>query len=718
MRGYMRGNNTLTRYFASLAAMLFLSGAFSIAGQSPAQSPTPEKDYTLSTSAELGVRGLEVNGDDNKYRSDLNYRAGFRLFDSTFFLETKRPDRFGFDSLLVTASGWDSDPTGSFRLNAGRNGIYSFDSNIRRVRYFNRINKNAINESTFVGQHNFNTLHHFGDFDLTIFPESPDLRLKLGYSFNNTDGPGTGTLRFRSDQFQVDSAIKTRSDDFRGGIEGRLLGFDLGLNYGHRNFRDRTSLFVNSFNPGNQTAANTSSINNLVRTYPTKGNTDFVQFFVHRTFAKRLDLSGRFIYSESYSKFNQNDIIQGLNSGTPNNIVTLDQIAVTGDSRRPQTRADLGLTYLIGKNFRISNTFAFDQFNVGGGNNFVELLRQTTSTGGSVADTVTRSLANRFTGYRRFSNTIEADYQISNWLGFNLGYRFTQRRVAVNGFDANLATGVVTSSGQEELENSTQTVIAGTKIKPTKNWSVFADIERGQSDNVFTRLANNDFVNFRVRSIANVKRFSFNLSGIVKNNDSPGRTIPVSTGSGSSTIAVPSFESIAFQRSRNFAASVDWEASDKVTLGAGYTYNYLDSKADIIVPVGAPLFTSTRFLQGVSEFYIRDSYFHFDVSARPVKWFSAFVSYRIDDDKGQGDKTITRPQDFITSFPMRYQTPEIRLAFRLHRNVDWNVGYQYYDYKEKPVLLSFVPLPFIAQNYNAHLPYTSLRIYFGKGTDR
>lgn len=714
----MYGNKLFTRSFTAVASALMIGSASVTFSQTPSPSPTPERDYTLSASVEFGARGLDVNGDDNKYRSDLNYRAGFRLFDSTFLLETKRPERLGFDSLLVTASGWGSDPTGSFRLNAGRNGGYNFDANVRRVRYFNHINKNAINESTFDGQHNFNTLHHFGDLDLTVFPESPDFRLKLGYSFNNTEGPGSSTLRFRSDQFVVDSTIKTRSDDFRGGVEGKLLGFDLGFNYGHRNFRDRTSLFVNSLNLGNQTAANTSSINKLIRAYPTKGTTDFAQFFIHRTFADRLDLTGRFIYAESNSEFNQNDIIQGLNSGTPNNIVTLDQIAVTGNAKRPQTRADLGLTYLIGKRFRISNTFGFDQFNIGAGNTFFELLRQTTSTGGSVADSITRSLANRLTAYRRFSDTIEGDYQVNNRLAFNIGYRYTHRRVVVNGFDTNLITGVSTSSGNEELENTTHSVIAGVKVKPTKNWSIFADAERGESDNVFTRLANNDFVNFRVRSIAHVKRFSFNMSGIVKNNDSPGRTIQASTGSGSTTIVVPPFESVAVQRSRNFSTSVDWEASDKVSIGAGYTYNYLDSRADVIVPVGAPLFTTTRFLQGVSEFYIRDSFFHFDVSVRPVKWVSAFVSYRIDDDRGQGDRTITRPQDLITSFPMKYQTPEVRLAFRLHRNVDWNVGYQYYDYKEKPVVLSFVPLPFIAQNYNAHMPYTSLRIYLGKAADR
>ena len=41
-------------------------------------------DYIVTSSIELGYRGLSVDGDHNKYRSDLNYSAGPRLFDSSF----------------------------------------------------------------------------------------------------------------------------------------------------------------------------------------------------------------------------------------------------------------------------------------------------------------------------------------------------------------------------------------------------------------------------------------------------------------------------------------------------------------------------------------------------------------------------------------------------------------------------------------------------------
>jgi hypothetical protein len=109
--------------------------------------------------------------------------------------------------------------------------------------------------------------------------------------------------------------------------------------------------------------------------------------------------------------------------------------------------------------------------------------------------------------------------------------------------------------------------------------------------------------------------------------------------------------------------------------------------------------------QGRSQFYLRDHFFYFNANVQFHERFSAFASYRISKDTGQGDRLSDIPNRlFVGSYPLSFQTPEARLVFKLSRNVDWNVGYQYYAYKER-----FSN----AQNYRAHLPNTSLRIYFG-----
>src|ERR1044071_1239950 len=53
-----------------------------------AATPEPEREqtwgpYGVYSSVEFGVRGMSVDGNGNKFRSDYNYDPGFKLFDAS-----------------------------------------------------------------------------------------------------------------------------------------------------------------------------------------------------------------------------------------------------------------------------------------------------------------------------------------------------------------------------------------------------------------------------------------------------------------------------------------------------------------------------------------------------------------------------------------------------------------------------------------------------------
>jgi hypothetical protein len=377
---------------------------------------------------------------------------------------------------------------------------------------------------------------------------------------------------------------------------------------------------------------------------------------------------------------------------------------------------------------RFSNTFTFDQFSISGGGHIAELVQSSSSTGQPRPDAFTDLLSARGMWYRRLSNLVEADYQFSHYLAFNVGYRYTHRRVAEYALDVNNINLVTSAFEPTEVDsNTTHSIIAGTRFKPYKFWSIYADVEHGNADNVFTRLANNNYTNFRVRSITNLSKWTINLSGILRDNDNPGLSNAIDPSSGG---GFPSIPTIATTRSRMFNASIDYAINADWSIDGGYTYNWQNSDTTIILPLGTPYFTSTRFVQGISQYYVRDSYVYVDLAAHPFPRVSMYLSYRYDQDNGQGNRTTTRPQDFITSYPFKFHMPEARLAIKLTRNIDWNLGYQYYGYSETPYFNPFTavtyptaPTPYLfnqifpAQNYTAHLPYTSLRIYWGNKAD-
>jgi hypothetical protein len=94
-------------------------------------------DYGVISSIEFGYRGLSVDGDHNKYRSDLNYSAGPRLFDTSFLMKAKEGHNGGlFDSFLITSTGWGADPNGQMRLSVENPKWYRFDASYRRFKYF------------------------------------------------------------------------------------------------------------------------------------------------------------------------------------------------------------------------------------------------------------------------------------------------------------------------------------------------------------------------------------------------------------------------------------------------------------------------------------------------------------------------------------------------------------------------------------------------------
>src|ERR1043165_4884463 len=96
------------------------------------QTSTPKKsgeegDYKVVSSIEIGYRGLRVDGDLNKYQSDLNYKTGPRLFDTSLLMQAKEGKKAFLDNLLITSTGWGADPYGHLRFSAENSKWFRFD---------------------------------------------------------------------------------------------------------------------------------------------------------------------------------------------------------------------------------------------------------------------------------------------------------------------------------------------------------------------------------------------------------------------------------------------------------------------------------------------------------------------------------------------------------------------------------------------------------------
>jgi hypothetical protein len=658
------------------AADKYTTGQQAASGQAAVEAP-----YTIKSSIEFGVRGIVIDGNADKYRSDLNYTPGFRIFDSSFLMKSRDNDGPMLDTLMVSSFGWGTDPNKYLRVNAEKTKAYRFDANYRRFDYFNNLYNFAL------GQHTSNTEYRQGDFNLTILPQSEKLRVNLGYSLDRNSGPSVSTIRFNGDEYPAVVPVRMAADEYRAGFDAKLWVFDLSFMQGWRFFKEDNLYLITVPNIGNSTT-NTATINDFYRNAPTRGDTPFTRLSLHTLIKKKLDFTGRYVYTsgETDYTFFQN----GTGTDSSNNKVTSDVITHNGSAKRPNGMGDLALTFFATDRLRISETFRVNNFRINGDDLLFETLRRsrTTPLGETVLPPViTNTLSFRTIDYRRYLNTIEADFDLNSRLSIHGGYRYTDRHIELRGKSVPVG-GTAPATEPEKIDNSTNTFIFGFKAKPVKIWTLYMDMERGSADNVFTRVDNYDFTNVRVRSILRPnKTLSFNASFITRDNDNPALT------ENNQTFGVNI-------KSRVFSSSLDWSPNERFNLNGGYTKSNVTSDADII------LFLNSVKTSGESRYFLRDNFFFINGFVQVSSRLSVYAGYRLHNDPGQGDRFST-PSILIGSFPYEMRSPEVKVTCRLHKNADWIAGYQYFGYEVPPPNTS-------TQFYHAHLPYTSLRIYFGR----
>jgi len=722
----------------ALLGLLLASGIAAAQTSDPAKTQTKKPDdvptsattgtdsgnYKITSSLEFGYRGIRVDGDERKYRSDLNYKAGPRIFDSSFLMQSKDGKGGLFDTLLVTASGWGADPTGSMRVSVEKSKWYRFEGQYRRAKYYRFLNNVAnpnwlfsgfpVPPNPVTGLHGYNTRTEFGDFDLTILPKNELVRLTFGYSPERYSGPYFTNYHIGGNEFQPMVNARTRANDIRFGADGKLGKVDWTFMQGFRRFRDDSTIdtipaFINP-NP-----TNVARFTAFSRTEPTRGRVNYTRASLHTLLGERFDITGRIIYSRSSASSTFLESMQATNfnsriSGQPGppNTLLLGRYNIPSIASRPNTQGDVGLTWLATDKFRISNTFRVEDFTIDGVATFNDLFSVRTPAG--VTDTRSFNFLQAFrtTKYRKYQDTIEGDYQFTKNYSVHFGYRYGSRHEEqfASGYGLGSNAPALEPTTSESLTNHTHAFFGGFRAKPSKNWTIYFDAERGSADNVFTRIGNYDYTNLRAKTrwVPN-RKVNFNASVIIRDNSNPSEIAGVSLSDFGVDV-----------KTRIFQTSVDWLVNQDLSISVGYNYNWVNSDAIIDYFYQVPPAASVEHPMGHSLYFQRNNFFYTDLVWRLSHRISLFSSYRINKDGGQGSRLSDpagNPGTMITSYPMSFQSPEGRLSIRLNRNFDWNLGYQYYNYNEDGFLRTFPGSP-RAQNYHAHLPYMSLRLYFGR----
>jgi hypothetical protein len=293
----------------------------------------------------------------------------------------------------------------------------------------------------------------------------------------------------------------------------------------------------------------------------------------------------------------------------------------------------------------------------------------------------------QFLGIRLFTNSTDLRYQFTPRLGVYTGYEYSDRLVRSN--ESAASPGSPYSSTIAQQSNHQNVGLAGI------NWVIWTPLrlhvegEIGRNNNPFYPISEKNYHAISARLQYRVKKVQ--LSANYKENYN------------NNSISLTAYSS----KARNFSANGTWMAKPWFNVDASYSHLHLDTIGGIVFFAGA---NRPQKISGDQSIYVSNIH-SATLGMRFVmgKRADLYVGYSVTRDVGDGRGSSTISGDPTTAllysvqtFPLIYQSPMARVSVKLHEKLRFNLGYQYYGYKEDFGLLS------VNDNYRGNTGFTSL----------
>lgn len=678
-----RGIRQLLLPIRGLPRILALIGSMSLLGplalgvraqETPA--PTAPEGFrlgsmTAQSTLEFGWRQLFLGGSRDLYRSHINLDEGLRLFGLTF--ASRYPENTGplFDVLAYSMASWGGDPYNTAALRVEKRGLYRFDFAYSRIAYYNFLPTFAnplLGRGELLGQHSRDAARRRSEYRLTLFPDA-DFRLHFGYERNAQFGFALTTFPIGLDEFLLQDPLRVTTDDYRVGADFRLgrihvtveQGFRAFKNDIHTNQPEGAPNLGNNRNPANPTSANPQQI--LLTTFEhnvgIRGWVPTTRLGLHGHLHRTLLITGRFAYSDASIDVARQE--QG--TGTLFDLSVLRYVtAYTSTSlaqaSRPNALADLSANYRPHRRVTLTNSIRFSHFTIAGDVRTHTQQQLGTDLRGLPSVPATRTVQESLgahTSVDSLLNRLEGTLELTPRLLLRAGYRLTHRRVVLQRPEADV---------REESELTTHAFLGGLSLRASSAFRLFSQIERGTSDNVFTRVAPYRFTRLRLRTQYR-PRTSLTLSaqGILTDSRNPN----------------PLVDNV--RRNRSLTLTTLWTPSERLALSLSYTRSDITSSILILHP-------RLRTIES-SRYVADDNVVEGDLTLSPVPHLRLALGYSVVNAQG--------------TLPLNFHQPRGMISYTFPKRFTWSVGWRWYGYNRKGLAL---------EDYRAHTLSSSLKITF------
>jgi hypothetical protein len=270
---------------------------------------------TTSTDLEVGLQWVDVSGNEDMYRTQLNDRDGLVIRDLSVLIVDTEGEVDLFDRLRLDASGFGGSPAGRLRLSSDLGGLYSFRLQYMRYDLFSAVPGWANPaEGSSPSLHRSDRDRHLLDLEVELLPGKAITPI-VGYRWNKVDGPRSTTYHVGQDEFRLASDLEETESEVRVGFGFRAGTFRGALVQGWRRFEARERSWLA---PGAEGGLNSRPVlgtdvvmDQHARTTETDAETPVTSIYASGTLIDRIRLDLTYVRADTETDTTSDEALSG-----------------------------------------------------------------------------------------------------------------------------------------------------------------------------------------------------------------------------------------------------------------------------------------------------------------------------------------------------------------------------------------------------------------------
>lgn len=463
-----------------------------------------------------------------------------------------------------------------------------------------------------------------------------------------------------------------------------------------------------------------SVVTSYIRSQPTRViiPTEMIRF--QSAALKNVTMNGMFAYTRANLNMpNYYDDVQGLSTGATSAVREITYTGGYASGHRNVLSVDYGIVWQVTPEFSLSDQFDYSNIQEPGSslipvpatlstpgapNETINYNGPLTPGTGSLPHGINGTLTYNFYGQKTTNNLLTANWDVTPQLRLALGYKFNQQRISQGmPHDVPIPFGVENDPINGYVDISTNGAIFNAAYRPTANWDINGTIEMAYSDNAFTTVSPRQFKKYRVHTKYRPKNWAIFTAGfndMERHNNTFNNQENVTSGD---VIYQGPLNHV--DQSRWFGLGASLAPSEKFSFDMNYGYNDVYTATNICFtsaasatqagvatmnPDGTPAVCPGVFARGSTtilvDWFARDfqdaptQSGSFGMTIAPTSKAKASFGYTIS--SVDGSQFFTDARGVNGSMSSTYDSPYVKVSYKLRPGLTWKAEYNHFDYLE------------------------------------